>query len=154
MMTEKFYMSLKKGQVGEKKVIERLQENGIEVKDLTNYSEHKYYQKRGIDAQLKNRKTNVWENFDVKSNIMPSGLAYIEMTKPSGDPGWLYKSKSDWIFHYCHYEKDIYFYRLDEMQNYIKSKERNNSLKISPLKDGSYGHWMPIKKFNKFVKKL
>jgi len=153
-MTEKFYMSLKKGQVGEKKVIERLQEKEIEVKDLTNYSEYEYYQKRGIDAQLKNRKTNVWENFDVKSNIMPSGLAYIEMTKPSGDPGWLYKSKSDWIFHYCNYEKDIYFYRLDEMQNYIKSKEKNNSLKISQLKDGSYGHWMPIKKFNKFVKKL
>jgi len=147
-------MSLKKGQVGEKKVIERLQEKEIEVKDLTNYSEYEYYQKRGIDAQLKNRKTNVWENFDVKSNIMPSGLAYIEMTKPSGDPGWLYKSKSDWIFHYCNYEKDIYFYRLDEMQNYIKSKEKNNSLKISQLKDGSYGHWMPIKKFNKFVKKL
>ena len=27
------------------------QQKGIEVKDLTNYSEHKYYQKRGIDAQ-------------------------------------------------------------------------------------------------------
>lgn len=156
-MTEKFKLSLEKGKKGEHVIMDRLSKI-TKVNDLTNYTKHKTYQQKGIDFQFFNRKKEVWENADAKSNIRESDLAMLELYKPNGTEGWFWKSKSDWIFHYNPSNSDVYYYDLDKMRIFIKNRLDNNTLKCSQGVDGAYGTWINLKdmrkKFNFLVKKL
>ena len=137
-----FKQQLTKGIAGEKIVISKLRERGYKVKDFTNYSKYKVIQQRGVDARFLNKKTGFWDSFDVKANIQPSNLFFLEMYNRKGDLGWLYQSKSSWIFHFSRTTGQVYVYDLAKMRNWIEKKK--SSLKIRQVKDGAYGVWINL----------
>ncbi len=140
---EQFKLKLAKGKIGEEIVIDTLSQI-TEVKDITNYTNYKNYQQKGMDFSFFNRKTGVWDRGDAKANITETDMVFLEMYKKNGNLGWLKASKSDYIFHYSHYTKKIYYYDLSEMRSYIDKREKENNIKISQVQDGSYGCWFKV----------
>ena len=149
---EDFQLKLEKGKVGEYAVIQALSQI-TEVKDLTDYSAFKGYQQKGLDFEFFNRKTNTWDRGDAKANIGESGLTFMELYKGTGKLGWFNTTKSDWIFCYSVYTKNIYFYSVNEMRGYIDKRLKDRSIKTSHLKDGSIGVWLPVDK-NPLIEKF
>jgi hypothetical protein len=150
--SEQFQDNLRKGQVGEQSVIEVLREH-FEVRDLTDYGEHKAYQQKGLDIEFLNRKTNAWDRADVKTNITEIGLTFLELYKREGELGWFHTTKSDWIFCFSVYTKDIYFYSVNKMRNYISDRFAKGNIKTSYLKNGAIGTWLPVET-NIIIKKF
>jgi hypothetical protein len=140
---ELFNLKVAKGRIGETMVIEAIAKI-TEVKDITNYTDFKTYQQKGIDFSFLNRKTGVWDRADAKANITETDMVFLEMYKKNGNLGWLKSSKSDYIFHYSHYTKKIYYYDLSEMRAYIDDREKKNNIKISQVQDGGYGCWFKV----------
>lgn len=140
---ELFQSKIKKGKIGEEIIIEALYKI-TQVKDVTNYTDYKTYQQRGMDFSFLNRRTGVWDRGDAKANITETDMLFIEMYKKNGNLGWLKASKSDYVFHYSHYTKKIYYYDLSEMRSYIDKREKDKSLKISQVQDGAYGCWFKV----------
>ncbi len=135
---EDFQLKLEKGKVGEYAVIQALSQI-TEVKDLTDYTAFKGYQQKGLDFEFFNRKTNTWDRGDAKANIGSTGLTFMELYKGTGKLGWFNTTKSDWIFCYSVYTKNIYFYSVNEMRGYIDKRLKDRSIKTSHLKDGCIG---------------
>lgn len=149
---EQFRIKLEKGKAGEYAVIQALSQI-TEVKDLTNYDDFKGYQQKGLDFEFLNRKTNTWDRGDAKANIMESGLTFMELYKANGKLGWFNTTKSDWIFCYSVYTKNIYFYSVNEMRGYIDTRLKDRSIKTSHLKSGDIGVWLPVDK-NPIIEKF
>lgn len=149
---EQFKIKLEKGKAGEYAVIQALSQI-TEVKDLTNYDDFKGYQQKGLDFEFLNRKTNTWDRGDAKANIMESGLTFMELYKANGKLGWFNTTKSDWIFCYSVYTKNIYFYSVNEMRGYIDTRLKDRSIKTSHLKSGDIGVWLPVDK-NPIIEKF
>jgi hypothetical protein len=149
---EQFKIKLEKGKAGEYAVIQALSQI-TEVKDLTNYDDFKGYQQKGLDFEFLNRKTNTWDRGDAKANIMESGLTFMELYKANGKLGWFSTTKSDWIFCYSVYTKNIYFYSVNEMRGYIDNRLKERSIKTSHLKSGDIGVWLPVDK-NPLIEKF
>ena len=149
---EEFQLKLEKGRVGEYAVIQALSQI-TEVKDLTDYSAFKGYQQKGLDFEFFNRKTNTWDRGDAKANIGSTGLTFMELYKGTGKLGWFSTTKSDWIFCYSVYTKNIYFYSVNEMRGYIDKRLKDRSIKTSHLKDGCIGVWLPVDK-NPLIEKF
>jgi len=147
-----FQDKLSKGQVGEKIVIGALREH-TEVRDLTDYSDYKAYQQKGLDLEFLNRKTGAWDRADVKTSISESGLTFLELYKREGELGWFHTTKSDWIFCFSVYTKKIYFYSVNKMRNYISDRFAKGNIKTSYLKDGAIGTWLPVET-NIIIKKF
>jgi len=142
---EQFQMKLSKGRVGEEAIIQALSLI-TEVKDVTDYTNHKDYQQKGMDFSFLNRRTGVWDRGDAKANISESGLTFMELYKANGNPGWFKSSKSDYIFCYSTYTKKIYYYDLQKMRQYIDKRVSEQSIKTSHLKNGCIGVWLPVDK--------
>ena len=149
---EQFKIKLEKGTAGEYAVIQALSQI-TEVKDLTNYDDFKGYQQKGLDFEFLNRKTNTWDRGDAKANIRESGLTFMELYKANGKLGWFNTTKSDWIFCYSVYTKNIYFYSVNEMRCYIDTRLKDRSIKTSHLKSGDIGVWLPVDK-NPIIEKF
>jgi hypothetical protein len=149
---EDFQLKLEKGKVGEYAVIQALSQI-TEVKDLTDYTAFKGYQQKGLDFEFFNRKTNTWDRGDAKANIGSTGLTFMELYKGTGKLGWFNTTKSDWIFCYSVYTKNIYFYSVNEMRGYIDKRLKDRSIKTSHLKDGCIGVWLPVDK-NPLIEKF
>lgn len=145
--SDQFQDNLKKGQVGEQFVIEALRKT-LEVRDLTDYSEYGAYQRKGLDIEFLNRKTNAWDRADVKTNITETGLTFLELYKREGELGWFHTTKSDWIFCFSVYTKAIYFYSVNKMRNYISDRFIKGNIKTSYLKNGAIGTWLPVETNN------
>lgn len=112
----------KKGRAGEVNVIEQLLERGIELKDYTDYQEHKFKQKKGFDVEVFNKRTQEWDRADIKTNIR-NGFTFLEVIKhPAGTLGWFYTSKADSILTYDLDNNHCYIYDLNEMRNYVKGR--------------------------------
>ena len=149
---EQFQMKLSKGRVGEEAIIQALSLI-TEVKDVTDYTNHKDYQQKGMDFSFLNRRTGVWDRGDAKANISESGLTFMELYKSNGNPGWFKSSKSDYIFCYSPYTKKIYYYDLQKMRPYVDKRIAENSIKTSHLKNGCIGVWLPVDK-NPLIKEF
>lgn len=147
-----FQDKLSKGQVGERTVIEALREH-TEVRDLTDYSDYKAYQQKGLDLEFLNKKTGAWDRADVKASVSESGLTFLELYKREGELGWFHTTKSDWIFCFSVYTKKIYFYSVNKMRNYISSRFAKGTIKTSYLKNGAIGTWLPVET-NEIIKKF
>lgn len=145
--SDQFQDNLKKGQVGEQFVIEALRKT-LEVRDLTDYREYGAYQRKGLDIEFLNRKTNAWDRADVKTNITETGLTFLELYKREGELGWFHTTKSDWIFCFSVYTKAIYFYSVNKMRNYISDRFTKGNIKTSYLKNGAIGTWIPVETNN------
>ena len=148
----KFEDSIRKGQIGEQVIIEALRKI-TEVKDLTDYTKYKSFQQKGLDFEFRNRHTGEFDRADAKANISKTDLHFVELYKGSGDYGWLYKTKSDWIFCYSHYTKRIYFYDVVKMKKHIEERLEKKNIKISHLSDGCSGVWLPVNT-NPLIKEL
>lgn len=109
--------NLNKGHDGELKVIERLRNEGIEVKDYTNYEEFKHKQHKGYDIEILNTVTGEWDRIDVKTNVKNNFL-YLEVLKRP-NLGWFWTSSADAIYHYDLKEDNIFGYELKKMRNYV-----------------------------------
>ena len=150
---EQFQMKLSKGRIGEEAIIQALSLI-TEVKDVTDYTNHKDYQQKGMDFSFLNRRTGVWDRGDAKTNITEYGFTFMELYKKSGDKGWFLTSKSDYIFCYDIYKKKIYYYDLQKMRNYIEKRINEGSLKTSRIKsNGCDGVWLPVDK-NPLIKEF
>jgi len=145
---EQFSNLLAKGAKGEKVIIERLSKL-TEVKDLTDYTVFKRYQRKGLDFQFKSLKdTGVWLRGDSKANIMGGteenlGVTFFEIYKGTGKEGWFKTSKSDFIFIYDIKMGRSYFYDLDEMRKHINSLPDFDK-RLKRVSDGAYGIWWPV----------
>lgn len=147
MKNEKFSNMLAKGRKGEVVIIDRLRKI-TEVKDLTDYSKFRKYQRKGLDFQFIDRNTGAWLTGDSKANIKGSsddnkGVTFFEMYKSTGDKGWFQTSKSDYIFIYDVERGRSFFYDLDEMKKHILNLPDLES-RLKPVADGSYGVWWPV----------
>lgn len=152
MSITSFETKLKKGQVGERVVIERLERLGCQPQDLTDYSKHKKMQQKGLDFSFLDRKSGAMLRGDSKANILFSdedklGMTFMELTKKNGSEGWFWTSKSDYIFIYDPTFERSFFYDLDEMRKVFKEKLSSRTLKVAQLKDGCYGAWLPVDHF-------
>ena len=145
---ERFKNMLAKGVKGEEVIISRLKKI-TEVKDLTNYTTFRKYQRKGLDFQFKSLKDkDVWLRGDSKANIVGGkennlGVTFFELTKGSGAKGWFLSSKADFIFIYDVYTKRSFYYDLDKMKNYIMNLSDRDS-RIKQVSDGAYGIWWPV----------
>ena len=145
---EQFKNMLAKGAKGEKVIIERLRKI-TEVKDLTDYSAFRTYQRKGLDFQFKSLKDqDVWLRGDSKANIMGGtddnkGVTFFEVYKGSGKKGWFLTSKSDYIFIYDVKTGRSYFYDLDKMKEYILNLP-DFEKRLKRVSDGAYGIWWPV----------
>ena len=145
---EQFKNMLAKGAKGEKVIIERLSKI-TEVKDLTDYSAFRTYQRKGLDFQFKSLKDkDVWLRGDSKANIMGGtednkGVTFFEFTKGSGAEGWFLKSKSDYIFLYDVRMGRSYYYDLDKMKEHIMNLPDRDS-RLTQVSDGAWGIWWPV----------
>ncbi len=111
--------NLEKGKVGELKVIEKLTNRGIQVKDYTDYDQHKYKQKKGYDIEILNTVTGEWDRVDIKSNCKNEYI-YLETQNDTKEKlGWFWTSSSDLIYHYDLTTDDIYGYELKQMRNFV-----------------------------------
>lgn len=114
--------SYKKGRAGEVHVIEQLVERGIQLRDYTDYQDHKFKQKKGFDVEVFNLRTKEWDRADIKTNIR-NGFTFLEVIKHStGGLGWFYTSKADSILTYDLDNNRCYMYDLNAMRNYVKGK--------------------------------
>ena len=153
---ERFKNLLAKGAKGEEVIISRLKKI-TEVKDLTDYSKFRKYQRKGLDFQFKSLKDkDVWLRGDSKANIIGGkednlGVTFFEITKSSGAEGWFLKSKSDYIFIYDVNMKRSFYYDLDKMKNYIMNLPDRDS-RIKQVSDGAYGIFWPVG--HTFIKEL
>ena len=138
-----FELLLKKGQVGERAAIEFFN-NITEVRDRTDYSENKHYQKKGFDFEFLNRKTNTWDRAEVKTNIREGNLTFLELYNKNQKLGWFYTSTADILVLFSVYTKKLYYANFKELRNYIDSRIKSNSIKMSTVKDGSIGVWLPV----------
>ena len=141
--SDQFQDSLKKGQIGERSVIEALS-NHTEVRDLTDYENYKAYQQKGLDLEFLNKKTNAWDRVDVKTNVTENSMTFLELYKKEGELGWFHTSKSDWIFLYSVYLREIYYYSINEMRNYVSNGLLQGELKVSNLRNGAIGLWIHV----------
>jgi hypothetical protein len=145
---EKFDNMLAKGAKGEQVIIERLRKI-TEVKDLTDYSTFRKYQRKGLDFQFKSLKDKgVWLRGDSKANIMGGtqdnlGVTFFEIYKGTGKEGWFKTSKSDYIFIYDAKMGRSYFYDLDQMRKHI-NKLPDFDRRLKQVSDGAYGIWWPV----------
>ena len=145
---EQFKNMLAKGAKGEKVIIERLSKI-TEVKDLTDYSAFRTYQRKGLDFQFKSLKDkDVWLRGDSKANIMGGtddnkGVTFFEVYKGTGKKGWFLTSKSDYIFIYDVKMGKSYFYDLDKMKEHILNLPDFES-RLKRVSDGAYGIWWPV----------
>ena len=149
MGVSSFATKLKKGQVGERVIIERLEKIGCDPQDLTDYQIYKKYQQKGLDFTFLDRKLDVRLRGDSKANIIFSkeddnGMTFMELTKKTGDKGWFETSKSDYIFIYDPLYERSFFYDLEIMRNHFEDKRKNHNLKVIQLKDGCYGVWQKV----------
>lgn len=147
-----FLENLKKGGLGEQAVIKVLSEK-LQVRDLTDYTENKAYQQKGLDIEFLNTKTNAWDRADIKTNISVTDLTFLELYKREGVLGWFHTTKSDWIICYSLHTEKIYFYSVNEMRNYINDRITKNNINMSYLKNGAIGVWLPVEK-NIIIKKF
>ncbi len=147
-----FELLLKKGQVGEQVALDYFKKI-TEVKDRTDYNEHKFYQKKGFDFEFLNRKTQTWDRAEVKTNIRENNLTFFELYNKKQDLGWFNTSTADILVLFSVYTKKLYYCNLKEMRNYIKSRIDSRSIKFSTVKDGSVGVWIPVHK-NSLIKEL
>lgn len=147
-----FGLLLKKGQVGEQVAL-RYFSKITEVKDRTDYTEHKFYQKKGFDFEFLNRKTQTWDRAEVKTNIRESNLTFFELYKKNQQLGWFNTSTADILVLFSVYTKKLYYCNLKEMRNYITSRINSREIKPSTVGDGSIGVWIPVNK-NSLIKEL
>ena len=138
---EKFDNMLAKGAKGEQVIIERLRKL-TEVKDLTDYSTFRKYQRKGLQDE------DVWLNGDSKANIIGGtednlGVTFFEMYKGTGKEGWFLSSKSDYIFIYDVRMGRSYFYDLDQMKKHIRNLPDFDK-RLKQVSDGAYGIWWPV----------
>ena len=154
MSISTFETKWKKGKVGERVIIERLNAIGCAPQDLTDYSTYKKYQQKGLDFTFLDRKLNVRLRGDSKANIIFSkeddyGMTFMELTKKTGNRGWFETSKSDYIFIYDPLYERSFFYDLEKMRNHFENKKKNRTLKVIQLKDGCYGVWQNVEQLMK-----
>ncbi len=147
-----FELLLKKGQVGEQVALDYFKKI-TEVKDRTDYTEHKFYQKKGFDFEFLNRKTQTWDRAEVKTNIRENNLTFFELYNKKQDLGWFYTSSADLLILFSVYTKKLYYCNLKDMRNYIKKRIEDRTIKFSTVKDGSTGVWIPVNK-NNLIKEL
>lgn len=147
-----FLENLKKGGLGEQAVIEILSKK-LQVRDLTDYTENKAYQQKGLDIEFLNTDTNAWDRADIKTNISETGLTFLELYKKEGILGWFHTTKSDWIICYSLVTEKIYYYNVNEMRNYINDRVSKSSIKMSYLRNGAIGVWLPVET-NIIIKKF
>lgn len=144
-----FDIRLKKGGVGERVILERLEKAGLEPQDLTDYSKFKKFQQKGLDFTFLDKESGVRMRGDSKANILFStrynlGMTFMELTKKDGNLGWFWSSKSDYIFIYDAIFERAFYYDLDDMRKYIRTRLDNNSLKVKQVRDGTYGAWISV----------
>jgi hypothetical protein len=142
-MKRTFTESLALGAAGERLVIRELSKH-TEVRDYTNYDKNKYYQKKGFDLEFYNKNTDTWDRADVKTNIL-NGMTFAEMTNKGGNLGWIHTTKADFIICVDNKSKEIFYYSVTDMRNYISRKEKDKTLSIRVVSDNSYGTWVPVK---------
>jgi hypothetical protein len=145
-----FELLLKKGQVGEQVAL-RYFSKLTEVKDRTDYTQHKFYQKKGFDFEFLNRKTQTWDRAEVKTNIRENNLTFFELYKKNAELGWFNTSTADILVLFSVYSKKLYYCNLKEMRNYINSRIESKSINFSTVKDGSVGVWIPVNKNNLII---
>lgn len=141
-MKRTFKESLELGAKGEQLVINELGKS-TQVKDYTNYNANKHYQQKGFDIEFFNNNTQTWDRADVKTNVL-NGLTFAEMYNKHGKAGWIKTSKADYIICVDRLSGQMYYYSVNDMRNYIDRKEKDNSLKVRQVTDGSYGTWIPV----------
>ena len=142
-----FELLLKKGQVGEQAALNYFKKI-TEVKDRTDYNEHKFYQKKGFDFEFLNRKTQTWDRAEVKTNIRENNLTFFELYNKKLNLGWFNTSTADILVLFSVYSKKLYYCNLKEMRNYINSRIESKTINFSTVKDGSVGVWIPVHKNN------
>jgi hypothetical protein len=147
-----FELLLKKGQVGEQAALNYFKKI-TEVKDRTDYNEHKFYQKKGFDFEFLNRKTQTWDRAEVKTNIRENNLTFFELYNKKLNLGWFNTSTADILVLFSVYSKKLYYCNLKEMRNYINSRIESKTINFSTVKDGSVGVWIPVHK-NNLIKEL
>lgn len=145
-----FELLLKKGQVGEQVAL-RYFSKLTEVKDRTDYTQHKFYQKKGFDFEFLNRKTQTWDRAEVKTNIRENNLTFFELYNKKLELGWFNTSTADILVLFSVYSKKLYYCNLKEMRNYINSRIESKSINFSTVKDGSVGVWIPVNKNNLII---
>jgi hypothetical protein len=145
-----FELLLKKGQVGEQVAL-RYFSKLTEVKDRTDYTQHKFYQKKGFDFEFLNRKTQTWDRAEVKTNIRENNLTFFELYNKNAELGWFNTSTADILVLFSVYSKKLYYCNLKEMRNYINSRIKSKSINYSTVKDGSVGVWIPVNKNNLII---
>ena len=145
-----FELLLKKGQVGEQVAL-RYFSKLTEVKDRTDYTQHKFYQKKGFDFEFLNRKTHTWDRAEVKTNIRENNLTFFELYNKKLELGWFNTSTADILVLFSVYSKKLYYCNLKEMRNYINSRIESKSINFSTVKDGSVGVWIPVNKNNLII---
>jgi hypothetical protein len=119
-LEKKFGRAGKKGHEGEKLVLEKVETIYDQVID---YTQDMDKQRQGIDFSVKNDHWSVECSCDSKANMKSrDGMHYIifELYKGSGSDGWLYKSKSNRIYHVNIDNKSMVYYDRLQMENRIK----------------------------------
>jgi hypothetical protein len=126
---KKFGYAGKKGRKGEKLVLERVQTIYDQVID---YTQDMSKQRQGIDFSIRNDHWSRECFCDAKANMKykyGKYYIYLELYKGSGKEGWLYKSKSDRIYHIDIGDKSMVYYDRPQMSNRIKQLIDDNKVK-------------------------
>ncbi len=128
-----FNRDLQRGKIGERIVIDALRKKYL-VDDVTDFDKHKHDQLNGIDLYFyaNDKKYSA----DVKYNLTDQNNTYLEIEMKSGRKGWFETSKADVIFVCGKYSKQIYYYHLNKMRDYINQALKNGEKEI---KETSYG---------------
>jgi hypothetical protein len=147
-----FELKLRKGSVGEQVAL-RYFRNITEVRDRTDYTQHKFYQKKGFDFEFLNRKTQTWDRAEVKTNIRENNLTFFELYNKKLNLGWFNTSTADVLVLFSVYSKKLYYCNLKEMRNYINTRIESKSINFSTVQDGCIGVWIPVHK-NALIKEL
>jgi len=127
-LMEKYPNTAPKGIAGEKWLEAKLINFYDEVNDHT---DDRVYQSNGIDFSVKQDTWGRAYTLDVKNNLKvgPRGgkIMPIEVKK-QGEPGWLYSSQSDRIYHVNVDHETGVFYDRSEMALVIDECLKDNSL--------------------------
>ena len=126
---KKFGYAGKKGRKGEKLVLEKVETIYDQVID---YTQDMSKQGQGIDFSVRNGHWSRECFCDAKANMKYMYGKYqisLEVYKGSGKEGWLYKSKSDRIYHIDIGDKSMVYYDRPQMSTRIKQLIDDNKVK-------------------------
>ena len=135
-----------KGDKGERIVMERLKEMGLNATNPQDYNSQVH---EGIDVIVEGVKANV------KSNIWLTNdgnhMHFVECINSKGGPGWIHnpKYKAECIFAVCEKDKKVYSYRVEDMRKHVKKKEVDTDMKST--NNGGKGYWVPLNYYDRFV---